>query len=99
MDKEDKEDKCDLCKGAGVVGTNECPFCNGTGEWNQAAQAYVLNHICQCIVWDRRFCPVCLKACHHDTSNSPKQTIDPGFGGISSGDPGNKDETVEMVFS
>jgi hypothetical protein len=60
-----------------------CVYCNGTGEWNQAAQAYVKNHICQCIVLDRKFCPVCNKPCHHDTSLNPKQTIDSGHGGMS----------------
>ena len=60
------EDVCDFCKGVGS--TNVCVYCNGTGEWNQAAQSYVKNHICQCIVLDRKFCPVCNKPCHHDTS-------------------------------
>jgi len=78
------EDVCDFCKGVGSSSTNVCVYCNGTGEWNQAAQAYVKNHICQCIVLDRKFCPVCNKACHHDTSLNPKQTIDPGYGGMSS---------------
>ena len=41
------EDLCDLCKGVGTFGSSMCVFCNGTGEWNQAAQAYVENHICQ----------------------------------------------------
>ena len=77
------EDVCDFCKGVGKSSTNVCVYCNGTGEWNQAAQAYVKNHICQCIVLDRKFCPVCNKACHHDTSLNPKQTIDPGHGGMS----------------
>ena len=50
------EDVCDFCKGVGSSGSNVCVYCNGTGEWNQAAQAYVKNHICQCIVMDRKFC-------------------------------------------
>lgn len=77
----DKDDKCDLCRGTGVVGPQSCPFCNGTGEWNQSAQSYVNNHICQCITWDRKFCPICMKSCHHDTPLGPKQKIDPGYGG------------------
>jgi|GEM_PF-193922 hypothetical protein len=77
-------DVCDFCKGVGSSSSNVCVYCNGTGEWNQAAQAYVKNHICQCIVLDRKFCPVCNKACHHDTSLNPKQKIDPGYGGMSS---------------
>ena len=35
------EDMCDFCKGVGSSSTNVCVYCNGTGEWNQAAQAYV----------------------------------------------------------
>mgnify|MGYP000666296553 CR=1 FL=1 len=35
------EDVCDFCKGVGSSSTNVCVYCNGTGEWNQAAQAYV----------------------------------------------------------
>ena len=42
------------------------------------------NHICQCITLDRKFCPVCNKPCHHDTTLNPKQKIDPGYGGMSS---------------
>ncbi|MCA9812143.1 MAG: hypothetical protein KC483_04695 [Nitrosarchaeum sp.] len=79
-----KEDVCDFCKGSGKLASNICVFCNGTGEWNQAAQAYLKNHICQCIVLDRKHCPVCNKPCHHDTSLNPKQKIDPGYGGMSS---------------
>lgn len=75
------DDVCDFCKGVSSDSTNVCVYCNGTGEWNQAAQSYVKNHICQCIVLDRKFCPVCNKACHHDTSLSPKQKIVPGHGG------------------
>ena len=75
-------DKCDFCKGAGKNMSGMCVYCNGTGEWNQAAQAYVKNHICQCIALDRKFCPVCNKACHHDTTLSPRQKIDPGYGGM-----------------
>ena len=39
------EDVCDFCKGVGSGTSNVCVYCNGTGEWNQAAQAYVKNHI------------------------------------------------------
>jgi hypothetical protein len=81
-----KEDICDFCKGIGSSSSNICVYCNGTGEWNKAAQAYVKNHICQCIVLDRKFCPVCNKPCHHDTTLNPKQKIDPGFGGVSQPD-------------
>lgn len=80
--KDMTEDVCDFCKGVSSS-SYVCVYCNGTGEWNQAAQAYVKNHICQCIVLDRKFCPVCNKPCHHDTTLNPKQTIDPGYGGMS----------------
>lgn len=75
---------CDFCLGTGKNFVNEsCTYCNSTGEWNQAAQSYVKNHICQCIILDRKFCPVCKKICHHDTTLNPKQVIDSGHGGLS----------------
>lgn len=75
---------CDVCTGTGKNMFNEiCPYCNGTGEWNDAAAAYLKNHICQCIAWDRKNCPICKKECHHTSQQTPKQTIDPGFGGQS----------------
>lgn len=77
------DDYCDFCKGISQE-SKTCVYCNGTGEWNQAAQAYVKNHICQCIFWDRKFCPVCKQKCHHDASLSPKQKIDPGWDGDAS---------------
>lgn len=78
------ESTCDICKGTCKNRFNEvCPYCNGTGDWNDAAAAYLKNHICQCIFLDRKFCPVCEKKCHHDSSQSPKQVIDPGYGGMS----------------
>jgi len=76
-------DTCDMCKGEKKFLGRNCAFCNGTGEWNQTAQSYMKNHICQCMILDRKFCPVCNKKCHHDTSLNPKQTIDPGYGGTS----------------
>jgi len=77
------ESFCDMCKGDGKNQFNEvCPYCNGTGEWNDAASAYLKNHICQCITLDRKFCPVCEKKCHHDSSQTPKQRIEPGYGGM-----------------
>jgi hypothetical protein len=82
-----KGDVCDFCNGSGEFMNNSCVYCNGTGEWNQAAQGYMKNHICQCNRCDRIFCPVCNKPCHHDTTLAPKQKIDPGYGGISSSTP------------
>ena len=79
-----EDDVCDFCQGVGKSSSQVCVYCNGTGDWNHAAQAYVKNHICQCIVLDRKFCPICNKSCHHGTSLNPKQKIDPGNGGMSS---------------
>ena len=80
-----------------------CTYCNGTGKWNDAAAAYVKNHECQCIVLDRKFCPVCEKICHHDTGFNPKQVIDSGFGGLGAvkENPGPPDrmEEEEMLVA
>ena len=77
----DEGNKCDICKGKGKFMRNLCQYCNGTGEWNSVAQAYIKNHICQCIVLDRKNCPICHKKCHHSSAQSGKQVIDPGHGG------------------
>jgi len=76
--------KCSVCIGTCKNMFNEiCTYCNGTGEWNSVGDAYIKTHICQCITWDRKFCPICKKECHHDSSSAPKQVIDSGYGGIS----------------
>lgn len=76
--------ECSVCSGTGKNMFNEsCTYCNGTGEHNNLADEYMRNHICQCITWDRKFCPVCNKACHHDSSSTPNQIIDSGYGGMS----------------
>lgn len=81
----ESSDYCVMCNGLCKNQFNEtCTYCNGTGEPNNLAEEYLRNHICQCIMWDREFCPVCKKKCHHDTSLSPKQKIDPGYGGLAS---------------
>lgn len=77
-----KEGNCAICKGVGKNMFNEtCTYCNGTGESNSLAKEYLKNHIWQCIYWDRKFCPICKKKCHHDSTLSPKQKIEPGYGG------------------
>jgi len=74
---------CVICNGNTKNMFNEaCTYCNGTGEWNQAGENYLKNHICQCKNWDRKNCPICKKICHHDSALSPKQRIVPGFGGM-----------------
>ncbi len=75
--------ECTVCNGTGKNMFNEtCTYCNGTGEHNILAEKYVQNHICQCITWDRKFCPICKKKCHHDSNCTPKQVIDSGFSGM-----------------
>ena len=91
-------DNCVICKGTGkFFDSRICPYCNGTGEGTALAEECMRNHICQCIFSDRKFCPVCHKKCHHDTSLNPKQKIDPGYGGISFTKPKPKQE--EMVIT
>lgn len=76
---------CVICCGTGKNLFNEaCPYCHGTGEHNNLAEEYLKNHVCQCILWDRLHCPICKKICHHDSSQTPKQKIDPGYGGMTS---------------
>ena len=74
---------CLICDGKKIFLGHPCTFCNGTGEWNQAGENYLKDHICQCIIWGREFCPVCGKICHHDSHQTPKQKIIPGYGGLS----------------
>ena len=97
---DDSGDRCALCGGTGHFPSEKstCVYCNGEGTWNQAADAYVKNHICQCIYLDRVFCPVCNLKCHHDASTSPKQIIDSGFGGMSNVYPApDKEEEEEEI--
>ncbi len=76
-------DSCVVCNGKGKNMFGEaCTYCNGTGEPNHLAEEYMRNHICQCILLDRKFCPVCEKKCHHTSSQTPKQVIDSGYGGM-----------------
>jgi len=73
------DDFCIICRKTGKTFDNRiCPFCNGTGEPTNTAEEYMRNHICQCIILDRVFCPICEKKCHHDTTLNPKQTIESG---------------------
>ena len=95
-DRHYPEDVCAICNGVRFVNMRLCPYCNGTGEWNKVADAYWKNHICQCITFDRETCPVCNKKCHHDASLSPKQTIDPGWGGTTAIDPNASDITGDI---
>ena len=72
-----ESDNCVICNGKGKnLFDEKCPYCNGTGEPNHLAEEYMRNHICQCIFYDRKFCPICEKKCHHDSHQTPKQVID-----------------------
>lgn len=71
------QEHCAMCAPLKALGL-ACSFCNGTGEPNTAASAYVKNHICQCINLDRKFCPVCGLRCHHNTPNKPKLLVGGG---------------------
>ncbi len=83
-------DSCAMCRGTTKNIFNEtCIYCNGTGESNSAAAAYMKNHICQCVFLDRKICPICKKKCHHDSTLSTKQKIVPGYDGISETDSAN----------
>ena len=88
---------CVICDGEKIFLGHTCTFCNGTGEWNEASESYLKDHICQCIIWGRKFCPVCGEICHHDSSSTPKCTIDSGYGGMSNvkSNPEPSDEIKE----
>ena len=70
---------CPVCKGRGIIELLRapCSFCNGTGEYTKLAEVYFASHICQCVLLDRKTCPLCGKKCHHDTPNKPKIEISP----------------------
>ena len=71
---------CAVCKGNGFIsllGSSPCSFCNGTGEDNKPAKAYLASHTCQCNLLDRKRCPICEKKCHHDTPNKPGILLSP----------------------
>lgn len=71
--------KCPICKGTGVIAllNSSCSFCNGTGEYTKLADSYFKTHTCQCVLLDRKTCPLCGKKCHHDTPNKPKIELNP----------------------
>ena len=70
---------CPVCKGSGTITLLDCAcsFCNGTGEYTRSAESYYKSHICQCVLLDRKQCPLCGKKCHHDTPNKPKIRLSP----------------------
>jgi RecJ-like exonuclease len=75
------EKKCEVCKGSGKIEAleSECPFCNGTGEYSKAGDSYMKSHICQCVAYDRKNCPLCEKKCHHNTPNRPRLLVGGGY--------------------
>ena len=72
-------ESCPVCNGKGSIELldSQCPFCNGTGEFTKSGESYMKSHICQCIMLDRKVCPLCGKKCHHNTPNRPKVLIGP----------------------
>lgn len=71
--------KCPVCRGVGKIELLDtiCSFCNGTGAYSKTAESYFKSHICQCVLLDRKRCPLCGKRCHHDTPNRPKILVEP----------------------
>jgi len=80
----EEDNICVICEGTKLHMSHPCSFCNATGEWNAASESFLKDHICQCYVWGREFCPICKKICHHDSTATPKQRIVPGYGGMTS---------------
>ena len=54
-----------------------CPKHEYVREHTKAAEAFLASHTCQCILLDRKTCPVCGKKCHHDTPNRVKVMAGP----------------------
>ena len=50
---------------------------NAFGSEKMLAEAFLASHTCQCILLDRKTCPVCGKKCHHDTPNRVKVMAGP----------------------
>ena len=67
---------CEICGGIVPPGAtnNVCSSCVGIGEPKKDSLA---DHVCRCINFDRKNCPLCNKPCHHDTSLNPKILISP----------------------
>jgi DNA-binding NtrC family response regulator len=57
-------DQCDMCHGArlGTLRCYPCPFCHGSGHYNDQAFACLQYHPCDCPISAR--CEICKKACH-----------------------------------
>lgn len=57
-------DKCGMCQGArlGTLRCYPCPFCHGSGHYNDQAFSCLQYHKCDCPITAR--CEICKKACH-----------------------------------
>ena len=72
---EDSRQGCPICRNTGEIESwrnIECPFCNGTCEYTNAAASFMRIHPCQCIQGNSKDCPLCSLKCHHQTGNKPK---------------------------
>jgi hypothetical protein len=60
---------CGMCLGLGrTIRRWPCPFCNGSGHYNELASKYIKHHYCDCPFRDRK-CLWCHKACHCHSCN------------------------------
>lgn len=75
------ESFCLVCKGHGIIQhiNSSCPFCNETGEYTKLSETFLKDHQCQCIVGDRKTCPICGEICHHNTNGRPKVMVSGGM--------------------
>lgn len=67
---------CEICGGIVPLETTNtvCSSCVSIGESKENSLA---DHVCRCINFDRKNCPLCNRPCHHDTSLGPKILISP----------------------
>tara|TARA_R110002020_G_scaffold217807_5_gene425586 strand:- start:359 stop:610 length:252 start_codon:yes stop_codon:yes gene_type:complete len=72
---------CLVCKGDGVIPhlNSACSFCNETGEYTKLSETFLRDHQCQCIIHDRKNCPICGEQCHHNTNGRPKVIVSGGM--------------------
>ena len=75
------ESHCMVCKGHGVIDMikSSCPFCDETGEYTKLSETFFKEHQCQCIIGDKKICPICEEGCHHNTYGRPKVMVTGGM--------------------
>ena len=66
--------QCNECGNKNVGSIGKVVTCNVcSNSWsdepnNKKRDGWKQPHICRCLVYDRKTCPVCQKPCHHDTT-------------------------------